>query len=104
MKLNGNDYKIHEIDFNTVADLQSYGINIYDPTVIQTQPLNLVRAFISISAGLSIREAGNILGQHMSNGGDLDDAYAEIGKAIEDSDFLQKMIQQAMEKIKKAKA
>ena len=82
--LNGNTITAKKFDFNLLCDLDQYGISITDAG---TKPMSLVRAYIALCAGVSLIDAGNLIQEHMANGGTIDDIVEVMNKEIEASDF-----------------
>lgn len=82
--LNGSEITAKKFDFNLLCDLDDFGISIQDAG---SKPMPFVRAYIAICAKVSLTEAGNMIQDHMANGGSLEDVFEVIGKEIEASDF-----------------
>lgn len=82
--LNNVTYKTKQFDFNLLCDLEDYGIDIEN---INKKPMSLLRAYISLCAGMTIENVGNEIKEHVVNGGNLNDIMQPIQKEINNSDF-----------------
>lgn len=100
MKINGNDYRIPEIDYNAVCTLDQYQIDLLD---IQgsIQPFVMLRGFLALAMGTSRNNAAaaskELEAHILKNGlddGEIARAFAEIKQALEDSDFLSQIREQ----------
>lgn len=90
MIINGKEYKSKEFDFNMVCDLAAHGVNIYS---IDPLPMNVaLRAYFAVCAGISLEAAGNILGAHLMNGGDLTELTDAFNDKLENSGFFKSQI------------
>lgn len=82
--INGNEYEAREIDFNFLSEFEELGIDINLLGVNFTS----YRAYVALCAGVSLKEAGDMLNQHVVNGGDLAGITKALGEAIDESDFI----------------
>lgn len=82
--LNNVTYTTKQFDFNTLCDLEDYGIDIEN---INKKPMSLLRAYISLCAGITIEKVGDEIKEHVINGGNLNDIMQPIQKEINNSDF-----------------
>lgn len=85
MNLNGKEIKIPEVNFEFMCKLEDAGLNISD---FGKKPLNTVRAFIAVSTN-DFEGASKEIEEHLLNGGKLDELFAEISEAVQDSGFFQ---------------
>lgn len=86
MKVNGNEYRIPDVDYNVMCDLAGYGVNLFSEEPVA--PQSLVRGFLALKLG-SARKAGAELQAHIAKHG-FEDMLAwaeEINKAIEEGGF-----------------
>ena len=90
MIINGKEYTAKEFDFNMVCDLAAHGVNIYS---VDPLPMNVaIRAYFAVCAGVSLAAAGNILGEHLMNGGDLSEITKAFEEKLEESGFFKSQI------------
>lgn len=99
--INGQKYEGAKYDFNTHCEFDALGVN---PLEITTKPMPVLRAYLSISSGMSITEAGEELEQHYLNGGKFEEIGACLIQEMDASDFFMKMIENAKEEADKKKA
>lgn len=88
--LNGKTYKINKIDFNTICELDDYGISIADA---QEHGASFLRAMIAITANISLKKAGEEISREIENNGieNFQKISEVIIEAFEESDFLKKL-------------
>ena len=67
--VNGKDYKLKEIDFNDICDLEDLGLSLTD---FKRSRMNSVRALLAYIGEMSPEEAGNEIMAHLRNGGTMD--------------------------------
>lgn len=84
--VNGKEYNSVPMDFNTVCTLEDMGIGLND---YGRKGTNLMRAYFSICANLSVTEAGKEIEQHVISGGTLDEFQKVFENEAENSDFFQ---------------
>lgn len=94
MKLNGKEYKIPELDFNTVCQLEEHGIDLVGQNA---KPLTTLRAFVALAVG-DTEKAGKELEAHLANGGSLEDVMKEVNTVLQNSGFFQRMQKQGAER------
>lgn len=95
MRINGKDYRIPELGFNTICDLEEKGISIYDitnPNVLRKKFMTIIRAFAGLATGLEPEEASYFIEQHLLSGGTMEGWLDEIIESVEKSDFFQKLV------------
>lgn len=83
MKLNGKEVKIPEVDFEFMCRLEDEGLSISE---FGKKPLNTVRAFIAVATNDS-ENVGKTIEDYLLSGGKLDDLFAEISEAVQNSGF-----------------
>lgn len=88
--VNGNEYKAADFDFNLICDLEDMG---YPLEQVQDKPVSTLRAYFALCAGVSIADAGNEIGEHLKNGGKMDDVLNAMKKAMDESDFFRNVNQ-----------
>lgn len=82
--INGQKYDGAKYDFNTHCEFDAMGVN---PLMLKANPLPVIRAYLSISSGLSLAESGNELEQHIIKGGKLTEIITALAKEMNDSAF-----------------
>lgn len=85
MKINGKNYKMPELNFNAMCNLEDMGVSI---TSLDKKPMATIRGFIALAIG-DPEKAGKELEEHIVNGGTLDDIISDITKAVSESGFFQ---------------
>lgn len=98
MILCGKEYKIPEIDFDTVCELEDAGISLSDIGKPKKKTMSIVRAFVKLATGLESEEVSALVEEHLINGGGFEGIFEEITKALEESRFFQKMAERAKAK------
>lgn len=99
-QINGKTYNAVPFDFNMIVNLEDCGVVITDS---KRKPMSLVRAYLATCMGASVEDAGNEIGQHIINGGDLSEVMEVIGSEMEESDFFRALPKTATESNPKAK-
>lgn len=92
MKINGVEYKNVPITFNVLCQLESLGVSITD---MESHLMSAARAYASICMKKSVDAVGEIIEQHVINGGSVKDIIAPFAEEVEKSDFFQKMLARA---------
>lgn len=95
MRINGRDYRVPELGFNTVCDLEEKGISIYDiinPKVLKKKFMSIIRAFVGLATGLEPEESSALIEEHLLNGGTMDGWLDEIIESVEKSGFFQQLV------------
>lgn len=98
MIINGKEYKIPEIDYNTSCQLEEYGFSIMLGMNMQ-RPATVIRAFAALCIG-DMEQAGKELEAHLTSpDGDIVAILNEIAEAVQNSRFFQKLVakQKALE-------
>ena len=107
MIINGKEYKIPEIDYNSSCQLEEYGFSIL-LGVNRYKPATFIRAFLALCVG-DMEQAGHELEEHLTNpecsGSTVEEIANEITEAIQKSRFFQKLLakQKALEAKNKKK-
>ena len=101
MLINGKNYIMPELNFNTMCRLEEMGVALSD---MDQKVLSTVRGFLALAIGGIWKKAGQELEAHLSKGGSLDQMLREINQAVENSGFFQglaKARRRAMERVRK---
>lgn len=88
MIINGKEYKVKEISFNTMCELEDNGVSI---TEMDKKPFNVIRGFLAVIMGVDKNTAGEELTKHIKNGGNIEELVTQISKLMENSGFFQAM-------------
>jgi len=88
MIINGKEYKVKEITFNTMCELEDNGVSI---TEMDKKPFNVIRGFLAVIMGVDKNTAGEELTKHIKNGGSIEELVTQISKLMENSGFFQAM-------------
>lgn len=91
--LNGRTILAKPFDFNMICDLEDAGIEF---SSLGKHNTGLLRAYVSICSGISVAEAGALIQDHVLSGGKLDELNEVIANEVTESDFFQKLNEQAM--------
>lgn len=100
MNINGKTYKVPELDFNAICELEDMGVVLTD---MDKKVLTTVRGFLALSMGSDMETAGKELGDHLASGGTIDDMVKEINKAVSESGFFQALSQSKTKGIAESK-
>lgn len=100
MKLNGKEYKIPEITFDTVCELEDAGISLTDIGKPKKKVMSIVRAFVKLATGFENEQVSELIEEHLASGGSFDGIFEEINKAMAESRFFQKMAERAAKETK----
>lgn len=103
--INGKEYTVAKYSYNTSCELEEMGADV---NVLLTKPNTLVRAYLAISGGMSVLEAGEEIEQHYMNGGDMTEFVTAMLEEVKNSGFFQarmkKMESEAQPEVKKVPA
>lgn len=95
MIINGVEYKNRDLTFNAACRLEDMGVSLLD---MKDKTLSAARAYAALCMRKPLVTAGNEIEEHVANGGGLDTIIEAFGKAVDESGFFQRLIQQAQEK------
>ena len=88
MIINGKEYKVKEIDFNIMCELEDNGVSITD---MDKKPFSVIRGFLAVIMGVDNITAGKELSEHLKKGGSIEELASEISELVENSGFFQAM-------------
>ena len=92
--VNSKVYSVEkELDFNYLVMLDKNDVD-----VSKMAGLAGVNCFLAYISGMSEEEAANEISLHVINGGTLNDIIDSYGKALEESGFFRKLMEQAEKK------
>ena len=94
MRIGEKDYRIPDISFKTVIDLEKITGQTFNELVNQMQRGSMTATAIlfSIAIDYDIDKATELISQFFVEGGSLDDLMKEINKALEDSSFFKALL------------
>lgn len=86
--INGHVYRSVPITFNTMADLEDYGITVSN---MRDKMMSTLRAYFALCCGGDREYAGNELGAHLAAGGNLNGLSEAMAAEMNDSDFFRSL-------------
>ena len=89
MIINGREYRIPELDFNMICDLEEVGVSILN---LEDKPISSLRGFLAVVGKMPIERAGVEIQEHLINGGEIDTLVTEIIEAMVNSGFFQALL------------
>lgn len=99
-KVNGVEYEGAKYDFNTHCEFDAMGINVMS---VRKRPLPVLRAYLAISTGMDVEEAGNELEKEFLKGGDFSDIMNCLATECNNSDFFTKLVEENLKAAEEAK-
>ena len=90
MKINGTEYTMPELNFNTMCKLEDMGVSL---TEMDQKVLTTVRGFLALAMDDDMEKAGMEIEQHLASGGSLDPLMESINKAVNESGFFRALSQ-----------
>ena len=100
-ELNGITYTAKPFSFNMICDLEDIGVSLEDAV---KKPTALFRIYIALCTGKTLEEAGNLVEEHVINGGDITDAMKVMTEELNNSDFFQSLNKGTKKKATKSTA
>lgn len=88
-------YKIPNLDFNAVCELEDMGVSMSN---LSKTPMSGLRGFFALSFDNNKDFAGAEIQEHMVNGGDIKNISEALVKAVENSGFFQALKANSKEK------
>jgi len=98
--LNEKEYEGAKYNYNTSCAFEEMGVSIAD---FAKKPQSIIRAYVAISGGMEVEEAGNEIEQHVIKGGNLDEVSDVLMKEMQDSGFFKSLQELAKDKTPKGK-
>ena len=90
MKINGTEYTMPDLNFNTMCKLEDMGVSL---TEMDQKVLTTVRGFLALAMEDDMEKAGMEIEQHLASGGSLDPLMESINKAVNESGFFRALSQ-----------
>lgn len=83
--VNGKVYPAVEVTFNVLCDMDEMGVSIedLDPKHI----LRFLRAYVAVCMKKTPEEAGEEIGAHVANGGNIEELVTAMTEAFNDGGF-----------------
>ena len=100
ININGKNYRVVPMNFETVCDREEMGIALDD---YSTKQMAFMRAYIALCMGADKSYASQEIEQHILNDGKLDEIVETIQKEVEESDFFRKLKEKAEETTSESK-
>lgn len=88
--INDKRYKAKAFDFNTVCDMEDFGVSLQE---MSKKPMSMARAYFAICLGGDKQRAGEEIEKHVEHGGNFNDLYTVMGEEMNESDFFQALNQ-----------
>lgn len=90
IKLNGVEYKIPELDFDAMCELEERGVDLLNIGDAQKKGrmATTIRGLVAWIMDVDIHTAGHEIGEHIKNGGGIEDIIYGVNAAVEESGFL----------------
>lgn len=85
--INGREYKIPEMDFETVCQLEENGISLLGMNEKNPKIATMIRAFVAWIMDVPTQRASAEIQEHIRNGGNIMDLLTAITTALETSGF-----------------
>ena len=98
INVNGKVYKIPEIDFNAVCELEELGL---DFSKMNKKTFSVGRILLAFVMNVSLEEAGKAYSKHSENNNNaLNEIMIPLFNAVNESDFFQKTLKEGVKKSK----
>lgn len=91
--INGKEYEGAKYNYNTSCLFEEMGVSIAE---LGKKPQSVMRAYLAISGGMELEEAGNEIEQHIINGGELTEIQSAFAKELADSGFFKSLVNLSM--------
>ena len=85
--INGREYRIPEMDFETVCQLEENGISLLSMNEKNPKIATMIRAFVAWIMDVTPQRASAEIQEHIQNGGNIMDLLTAITTALETSGF-----------------
>lgn len=86
--INGKDYVVPELNNNAICDLADNGFDILSPAFKKKNPMSIARSLVAWIMGIDLEDAGDVLQEHIENGGELAPIIEAFGNAVSESGFI----------------
>lgn len=92
IKINNKNYTVPEFGFRHSRLLEQYGVSLQNLVSID-HILTIAGAFVAIVANCDLSQADYLIDQHILSGGTLQEIYDAYVKAISESHFFKKLLE-----------
>ena len=96
--INGKEYEGAKYDYNTSCLFEEMGIQVSE---IGKKPQSVLRAYLAISSGMDVEEAGKEIEAHIVSGNSLTEMSNVFAKELSESGFFQSLIAKSEETAEK---
>ena len=105
MRIGENDYRIPDISFKTVTDLERITGQTFNELVNQMQRGSMTATAIlfSIAVDYDIDKATDLISQFFVEGGSMDELTKEINKALDESSFFKALLRTKKKQVRRSK-
>lgn len=97
IKINNKNYTVPQLGFKHMTQMEDMGFSVME-MLSKRQMFSIATAFTGVVVGCDRVAAENLIEQHVFGGGDIIPIYETFQKAVEQSDFFKKLLDQAEEK------
>lgn len=98
-KINDVEYDAAPFTFNTICELEDYGVTLEN---LRTHRMAALRAYLAISGDMDIDDAGNEIEEHIKKGYSAESLLTALSKEMAESDFFQSLKTPKKRRTKKA--
>ena len=92
--INGKEYEGAKYNYNTSCAFEEMGVQVSE---IGKKPQSVLRAYLAISSGMDLEEAGAEIEEHIIAGGTLTDISNVFAKELSESGFFKSLLQSVQE-------
>lgn len=96
--INGREYKVPELDFNAVCELEERGVNILNLGE-NVKVASMVRGVAAWIMGTDLKTASAEIQGHIQNGGNIMDILDALNESADESGFFKQGQQASQKKI-----
>lgn len=98
MRINGRDYKVQELDFNAICELEEKGVELLGMSEKNPKLATMVRGFVAWVMNVPAEVAAKEIQHHIQNGGSFEGIFNDITNAMDHSGFFKTSGQQEQPK------
>lgn len=88
--INKKAYGVKPVTFNAICELEELGLSLATLKDFKKNVFGTYRACFAFHSGLPVEVAGEEMGEHLCNGGTLDD-FQPFFEAVLESDFFKRL-------------
>lgn len=94
IKINNKNYVVPQLSFKHMTQMEDMGFSVME-MLGKRQLFSIATAFAGIVVGCDREEAEDLIEQHVLGGGDIIPIYETFHKAVDQSVFFKKLLDQA---------